>query len=407
MEALNQLRPGQMLGQYQILQQLGAGGMGQVFKALHPAMQRTVALKVISPELTQNAQARARFQREVRSAARLAHPNVVIAYDAAEAAGLWFLVMEFVPGTDLAHLCQRHGRPPLALACEIIRQAAVGLQHAHELGMAHRDIKPANLMVAWATQGGRALEPAPAGWPNPPLVKILDFGLARLAAGGEAGEANAASALTRVGSMVGTPAFMSPEQARDSRLVDIRSDIYSLGCTLYSLLAGKPPFVCPTAFEVIAQHMNQTPEPISTHCPGVPARLEAVVMRTLAKQPADRYATPLEFATALQPWAAGTEMLPEANSPMEPTLAPTVSPATSAPRTVPRPAAAPPPRPPAVVAGDLTTLFKIFFLVAILVAILGLGGFFVSKYLDKDSMGNSDHPTPPDARQSGPSKGVD
>src|SRR5262249_30387806 len=125
--ALGQLRPGQMLGQYRIVEQLGSGGMGQVFKALHPAMQRTVALKVIAPQLTQDAQPGARSRREVRSAARLSHPNVVVAYDAAEAGGLWFLVMEYVPGTDAAHLAQRHGRPPVALACEVARQAALGL----------------------------------------------------------------------------------------------------------------------------------------------------------------------------------------------------------------------------------------------------------------------------------------
>jgi serine/threonine-protein kinase len=243
--------------------------------------------------------------------------------------------------------------------------------------MAHRDIKPANLMVAWATQGGRVLEPAPAGWPNAPLVKILDFGLARLAAGNDSGEANAVSALTRVGSVVGTPAYMSPEQAKDSRLVDIRSDIYSLGCTLYELLVGKPPFVSPTAFEIIAQHLNQTPEPISKHCPAVPAGLEAVVMRTLAKQPADRYATPLEFATALQPWAAGTERSSGEHSPRPATPAPTVSPPTPAPRTVPRPAAAPHPMPPAVGLDDIAALFKTFFLVALLVFV---GFLIVAKW---------------------------
>jgi serine/threonine protein kinase len=365
--AMGQLRPGQMLGQYQIVEQLGSGGMGHVFKALHPAMQRTVALKVIAPELTQNAQARARFRREVRSAARLHHPNVVIAYDAAEAEGLWFLVMEYVPGTDAARLCKRHGRPPVALACEVVRQAALGLQHAHELGMVHRDIKPANLMVAWGR--GREREPPPDGWPNPPLVKILDFGLARLAAGPEAGGSNAPSAVTRQGAVIGTPEYMAPEQARDSRLADIRSDIYSLGCTLYALLAGQPPFVRPTAFETIALHMNQPPDPISQYCPVVPARLEQVVMRALAKEPADRYATPLELANALEPWAKGIGMLPEQIKGV------TTKPAAN-PAGVRRPAAAPPPRPPAVFLGDITALFKTMFLVAVLV----LACFFVFEY---------------------------
>jgi serine/threonine-protein kinase len=297
---LGRLRPGQMLGQYQIVEQLGSGGMGQVFKALHPAMGRTVALKVIAPELTQDAQTRARFRREVRSAARLHHPNVVVAYDAAEAGGLWFLVMEYVPGTDAAHLCQRHGRPPVALACEIARQAALGLQHAHELGMVHRDIKPANLMVAAGPRGGRGREQPPAGWPNPPLVKILDFGLARLAAANPDQQLSAAEVLTHERAVFGTPEFMAPEQAKDSRLADIRSDIYSLGCTLYALLAGRPPFLSSSPAEIISMHLARAPEPVSKYRPEVPVWLDQVLDCMLAKQPEDRYATPREVAQALQ-----------------------------------------------------------------------------------------------------------
>jgi serine/threonine protein kinase len=368
--ALEQLRPGQMLGQYRIEEQLGAGGMGLVFKAVHAAMQRTVALKVIAPQLTQDPQTRARFQREVRSAARLSHPNVVVAHDAAEAGGLWFLAMEYVPGTDAAHLCQRHGRPPVALACEIARQAALGLQHAHELGMVHRDIKPANLIVTVASQTGSWSAGPPAGWPNPPLVKILDFGLARLAPGGEEAVLNAASDVTRQGSVLGTPSYMAPEQARNSRSADIRSDIYSLGCTLYALLAGRPPFVCPTAFETIAMHMSQPPEPLSKHNPLVPARLDQVIQRALAKEPADRYATPLEFANALQPWAKGIGMLPSDES------AARGRPAGSA-TGLRRPSAQY--QPPPLVLGDLSALFKTM----LVTAILGLAGFFVLEYWPK------------------------
>ncbi len=368
MAALQQLRPGQQLGQYQILEQLGAGGMGLVFKAMHSAMQRTVALKVIAPQLTQDPQTRARFQREVRSAARLNHPNVVVAHDAAEALGLWFLVMEYVPGIDAAHLCQRYGRPPVALACEITRQAALGLQHAHELGMVHRDIKPANLIVAAAVGGSHSVSGMfPTGWPNPPLVKILDFGLARLAAGNQEAVLSSASDVTRQGSVLGTPAYMAPEQARDSRLVDIRSDIYSLGCTLYALLAGRPPFVCPTAFETIAMHMSQPPEPLSRHCPMVPARLEQVILRALAKDPANRYATPMEFANALQPWATGIGMLPadpKGKSTSSAAIRRPVRPQTS---------------PPSLVLGDISALFKTM----LVTALLGLAGFFVFEYWPK------------------------
>ncbi|MGH7173858.1 MAG: serine/threonine-protein kinase, partial [Gemmataceae bacterium] len=142
--------PGRMLGQYRILERLGAGGMGQVYKAVHLVMDRVVALKIISPRLMQDATMCARFQREVRNAARLIHPNIVVAHDAAEVEGLWFLVMEHIDGEDVSRLLSRHGRPSVGLACEIVRQAALGLQCAHECGMVHRDIKPANLMVARA-----------------------------------------------------------------------------------------------------------------------------------------------------------------------------------------------------------------------------------------------------------------
>jgi serine/threonine protein kinase len=275
----------------------------------------------------------------------------------------------------------------------VVRQAALGLQHAHELGMVHRDIKPANLMVAAAGRGGRGPEQPPAGWPTPLLVKILDFGLARLAAGAESSEANALSDVTRQGAVIGTPAYMAPEQARDSRLADIRSDIYSLGCTLYALLAGRPPFVRPTVFETIALHMSQPPDPISLYNPVVPARLEQVLVRALAKEPADRYATPLELANALQPRAAGTEMLSEANKgtedgdrarlrrtemlPQENRVAER-RPATNPPPTQRSPTP-PPPRPPAVVLGDVTALFKTLLFLAVLV----MAGFLAFAYWPK------------------------
>src|SRR5262249_33764411 len=151
-----------MLGQYRILSQLGAGGMGQVYKAVHVAMDRVVALKVIAPHLLKDARARARFQQEVRTAAKLHHPHIVMAHDAAEANGLSFLVMENVEGTTLSTLVSEQGLPPVPVACEIIRQAAQGLQHAHDKGMVHRDIKPGNLMVAaQQTAGSGAIVPTP------------------------------------------------------------------------------------------------------------------------------------------------------------------------------------------------------------------------------------------------------
>src|SRR5579885_533353 len=299
-DSFDLLPPGQMLGQYRILERLGAGGMGQVYKAMHPVMERIVALKIISPRLMKESSARARFQREVRHAARLIHPNIVVAYDAAEGEGLCFLVMEYIQGQDIAQLLLRHGRPPAALACEIIRQAALGLQFAHEHGMVHRDIKPANLMVTSARPqtDGSTIE----GWPELPLVKILDFGLARLSAA-DGANVGRGETLTREGCIVGTPEYMAPEQARDSRLVDIRSDIYSLGCTLYMMLAGRPPFKASTTFEMAVMHLSQAPEPVARFNAALPPELSAVVHRMLAKRPEDRYQTPGAVANALQPWA--------------------------------------------------------------------------------------------------------
>jgi serine/threonine protein kinase/formylglycine-generating enzyme required for sulfatase activity len=311
------LRAGDTLGQYRIVEQVGAGGMGQVYKAVHLAMDRIVALKVIAPHLLEDARARARFQQEVRTAARLHHPNIVMAHDAAEARGLWFLVMEHVEGTTLSALVSGHGLPPVTLACEIIRQAALGLQHAHERHMVHRDIKPGNLMVAAQRSKGAGVvvEPTRAGsalpgWPSVPLVKILDFGVARLRPRGRDGEplAQPSLGLTQEGCVVGTPEFMSPEQACDSRGVDIRSDIYSLGCTLYLLLTGRPPFSADTALETMVQHLRHLPRPVDELRPGLPPGLTSVVHRMLAKNAAERYQTPTEVAEALLPWTG--EMAP-------------------------------------------------------------------------------------------------
>jgi serine/threonine protein kinase len=303
------LQPGTILGQYRILEPLGAGGMGQVYKAVHVTMDRTVALKVIAPHLLKDARARARFQQEVRTAAKLHHPNIVMAHDAAEADGLSFLVMEYVEGTTLSTLVGEHGLPPVPLACEIIRQAAMGLQHAQDKGMVHRDIKPGNLMVsAQHTPGGGAIVhperrgPGLPGWPTAPLVKILDFGVARLRELGPDGEPVKMQTLTQEGCVVGTPEFMSPEQACDSRNVDVRSDIYSLGCTLYYLLTGRPPFSGATALETMVQHLKQPLPPISQLRPGLPPGLVAVVNRMLAKAADERFATPAQLAEALRPW---------------------------------------------------------------------------------------------------------
>jgi len=265
---------------YRFLELVGTGGMGAVYKAEHRLMQRTVAVKVISGRLTHNAAAVERFRREVKAAARLSHPNIVTAYDSEQAGSLQLLVMEFVEGTNLAELIRDGRGLPVAQACDYIRQAAVGLQHAFEFGMVHRDIKPHNLMLT------------PTG-----QVKILDFGLAQLVGEGD---------LTKEGSMMGTPDYMAPEQARDASQTDIRSDIYSLGCTLYALLTGQPPF--PEGSEIVKAmaHIEREPKPVSEFRDDVPDELIVVLKRMTAKRPQDRYQTPAEAANALQPFLAAS-----------------------------------------------------------------------------------------------------
>jgi serine/threonine-protein kinase len=306
------LQPGQTLGQYRILERLGAGGMGEVYKALHVSMDRVVALKVLAPDLVQEQRARARFQREIKGAARLNHPNIVMAHDADEAEGHCFLVMEYVEGSDLADLVRQRGRPPAAIACEIARQAALGLQHAHECGLVHRDIKPANLMLVLPRPSGAAggdnspTVTAPLPWPGAPVVKILDFGLARLVCP-ENEAPDAKFAVTREGTVVGTPEFMSPEQGTGGPGLDIRSDVYSLGCTLYFLLAGRPPFVSKTVYETITRHLTEPPKPLNHIWPDVHPILAAVVARMLAKRPEARFQTPAEVAQALLPWSTAAK----------------------------------------------------------------------------------------------------
>jgi WD40 repeat protein len=265
---------------YRILGPLGAGGMGTVFKAEHRLMERVVALKVLRKGLIDRPDAVERFRQEVKAAARLSHPNIVAAFDADRAGDVHFLVMEFVEGESLDRLLRRRGPLPVALACHLAREAARGLQHAGERGMVHRDVKPANLMRT--PDGG---------------VKILDFGLARFASESLSGEG-----LTPTGAVVGTPDYVAPEQALDPRRADVRADVYGLGCTLYQLLTGQPPFTGGTALQVLIAHRESPPRPITELRPDVPPELARIVDRMLAKDPARRYQTPAEVVEALAPF---------------------------------------------------------------------------------------------------------
>jgi WD40 repeat protein len=273
---------------YRVLGLLGSGGMGAVYKAEHRLMERVVALKVMTRALVGSAATVERFRREFKASARLSHPNIVAAYDAEQAGDLPFLVMEYVEGTDLARWVAERGPLPAEEACEYVRQAALGLQHAHEHGMIHRDIKPHNLMRT------------PDG-----TVKILDFGLARLVAEAGSGQGG----VTGQGILLGTVDYLAPEQADDARQADIRSDIYSLGCTLYHLLSGRPPFPQGTVVQKIMAHTQRDPLPLDELRPDLPPGLARVVSRLMAKSPDDRYQTPAEVCEALAPFAGQTVVL--------------------------------------------------------------------------------------------------
>jgi serine/threonine protein kinase len=268
---------------FRILGELGRGGMGVVYKAEHRLMERLVAIKVINQRLLDRPEALERFRREVKAAAKLSHPNIVTAYDAEQAGDLHLLVMELVEGLSLAQFLQRKGTLPVGQACDFVGQALQGLQHAFQKGMVHRDLKPQNLML---TAKG--------------VVKILDFGLARLAR-----ERDREGGLTQENATMGTPDYMAPEQAMDAHQADIRADVYSLGCTLYCLLCGQPPFPEGTAMNKILAHMRQEPRPVRELRPDVPAGLTEVVARMMAKDPAKRPQTPAEVALALQPFGKG------------------------------------------------------------------------------------------------------
>ena len=271
-----------VLGNYVVLEQLGEGGMGTVFKAMHRRMKRLVAIKLVPLENAKTAESIARFQREVETIARLIHPNIVTAFDADEGPVGPFLVMEYVEGSDLSEVIRRGG--PLALypAVDAILQAARGLEYAHAQGVIHRDIKPANLMRD--TRG---------------TIKITDLGLARFT-DVLAVDAPKRMELTQDGSVFGTVDFMSPEQALNTRYADHRSDIYSLGCTFYFLLTAQHTFRGETIMEKLLAHREQ-PLPVLTEArPDVPESVVAVFRKMSAKRPAERYQTMGELVRALE-----------------------------------------------------------------------------------------------------------
>jgi serine/threonine protein kinase len=303
---------------YRVVKLLGRGGMGDVYQAEHRLMHRMVALKLIKERCVRNPAAIDRFHREVRAAARLVHPHIVTAYDAEQAGDLHFLVMEYVDGVELAEVVKRQGPLPVREACDYVRQAALGLQHAYEQGMVHRDIKPHNLMVtnvrkseSVRREAASATDAASASTTSG-VVKILDFGLASLTAeeivdtlvdDADATGGLAASQLTAVGTVMGTPDYIAPEQALDAHAADIRADIYGLGapCTICwpAIRRSRRARLWVNCWPIPASRLR----PLSQLRQDVPAELDSIVRRMMAKSPDDRFATPAEVAAALAPFA--------------------------------------------------------------------------------------------------------
>jgi serine/threonine-protein kinase len=256
--------------------------MGRVFKAKHRTMNRAVAIKVLSSELTKTHSARQDFQREVRAAGKLTHPNIITAYDANEYNGRFYLVMEFVDGTNLEELVRTHGPMPIGEACEVIRQVAAGLHYAHRQGMVHHDLAPDNILLA---------RPAAA----PLTVKIAEFGIAKLSPG--------------------SPDFAAPELVQTPRATSHLADLYSLGCVFYFLLTGRPPFEGGSTEEKLRRHTWDEPQRVEELRSEVPLAVAAVVHRLLAKYPDDRFASAAELLSQLNTALVPVPLPSEANNP--------------------------------------------------------------------------------------------
>jgi hypothetical protein len=270
-----------LLGEYEVLERLGAGGMGEVYRARHRRLGKVVALKVLPTGRLGSAAALARFRRETEAVGSLDHPHLVEAHDAGEQDGIAYLVLKLIEGTDLQRLVQQRGPLPVAEACDLARQAALGLQHLHERGLVHRDVKPSNLMRT------------PAG-----TVKVLDLGLARRGPAADGAE------LTAPDTLLGTPDYLAPEQIDNPAGADGRADLYGLGATLFYLLTGKAPFAHhPQTLAKLKAHGTEAPPDVRSLRPEVPPAVAALLARLLAKRPEQRPATPQEVADALAAFA--------------------------------------------------------------------------------------------------------
>lgn len=265
------LQPGQTLGEYRIDRPLGRGGLGAVYQATHLISQRKEALKVLLSEQISTAEMNERFRREIQLLASLKHPNIASLHNAFYFEDQLVMVMELVEGEDLRSRCRRTSIP-LDVLLEYASQVLTGLEYAHAHGIVHRDIKPANIMLA--TDGS---------------VKLLDFGIAI---------AGQFTDLTMAGSLIGSPSHMSPEQIRGEKATP-RADIYSLGVTLYEVIAGQPPFTGATTYELLMAHTHQVPRPLRQLRQAIPVALSDAIAKAMEKDPADRFATAAEFRAAL------------------------------------------------------------------------------------------------------------
>ena len=268
-------KPREHIGRYRIIKVLGRGAMGQVYLAHDPKIDRLVAIKTIIQDAnipdSERDENRQRFLREAQAAGKLLHPVIVTIFDVSEEDGEMYIAMEYIEGESLEKFCEREHLLPWQKVVDYIRQAAEGLDYAHKYQVVHRDIKPANLMVVDSRQ-----------------IKITDFGLAK----------NPSTSITQAGMLVGTPNYMAPEQIQGHEL-DGRSDLFSLGVLLYEMLVGSRPFTGKSISTVIYKILHETPQPVNLHVPSIPAAVNAVVIKALAKTPAERYANGAEFAAAL------------------------------------------------------------------------------------------------------------
>jgi serine/threonine-protein kinase len=367
---------------YELGDRLGSGGMSTVYRATDRVLERTVAVKILAEHLSDDDKFVARFRREALAVAKLIHPNIVQVYDTGVDAGRHYIVMEYVEGKSAAQLLQIMGRVGAESAVEIGIQSCAGLEYAHRQGIIHRDVKPGNLMVIGGPAGRRRRDSSAHEPPTGEMtVKLTDFGIAR---------ASAQTRLTQVGSVVGTAAYLAPEQARGEEATPA-ADVFALGVVLYQLLTGRLPWEGSTLAELAIRRENEQPLPPTSYDPEVPATLSDAVLRSLEGEVGARYSTARELARALEAGLEGrappppedelpTNMLSpaptEATRRMQPEPSTPVAPLPVPPRRRPAPAAAPRPAAPAAqpkkrsFAGRLGRALGILILIAILAAII-------------------------------------